>query len=126
MINIIEDKNGTVIMVKSAKKIGFNEMNNGLMFLENNESLPKRLRIVEDGTGSEASLSIKEIDMLIAKMESLAPKFESIQHAVIHDNPVNTAYGYIVKKRHNTKNYSLRIFATMDGALKWIDYEPLD
>lgn len=125
MINIVEDKKGIVLFVKSAKKVSYHEMYSGLEFLEKNDKLPRDLRIVEDATGSEAGFTNEEIDRLIDKIHRVAGLYRSIKHAVIHDDPVNTAFAFMVNNKNKSNNYNIKVFSSKEGAIKWVDYNPL-
>ncbi len=123
MINLIEDSRGIVVFARTPKIVGFEDMINGMEFIESNESLPRELRIIEDATGSEADFSIAELRKLIDKMQSVSAGYKFIKHAVIHDNPKNTAFAYIVQNQKRSSNYNLQVFATREGAINWIGYD---
>lgn len=123
MIKIVEDSKGVVIMVKSAPVVMFQDMLDGLNFLKNNEELPREIRIVENAIGSKADFSISELNKLSHKMDEVSEKFNNIMHAVVHDDPLNTAFALIIQRRKLTSNYQLNVFSTIEQAYKWIDFD---
>lgn len=123
MIKIVEDSKGVVIMVKSAPVVSFQDMLDGLNFLKTNEELPREIRIVEDAIGSQADFTILELQTLTEKLDEVSERYRKIKHAVVHDDPLNTAFALIIQRRKLSSNYQLNVFSTLEQAYKWIDFD---
>lgn len=47
--------------------------------------------------------------------------YESIRHAVIHNDPVKTALVLLIKSHHKLSNYELHVFATETASIHWLN-----
>jgi len=55
--------------------------------LASNKSLPRKLKILEDARGAISIFSVSEFITLSERMFQILDNYDSIQHAVVHDNP---------------------------------------
>jgi hypothetical protein len=88
-------------------------------FTEDN-SLPRNLKILEDARFSNVTFTEEEIQSVIERLKSHLFKFNSIRHAVIHLDPVNTAFAMLVGDRLSCENYILKVFSNEEYALHWL------
>lgn len=91
----------------------------GIDSFADDNPLPRELKILEDARYSKVTFSEKEIQLLIEQIKShlFKFKFKSILHAVIHLNPVNTAFAMLVGNRLSDGNYILKVFLDDNGSL---------
>lgn len=120
MIEIINDRKGTLIKVKTKPVITYNDMIQGVNYLLTNDNLPQNIRILEDARNSTITFLITDIDSLTEKMRDVSEKYISIQHAVIHNSPINTAYALLIADTKNNSKYQLQVFCTIESANSWL------
>ena len=88
--------------------------------LANDNSLPRNLKILEDASNLSVTFTEEEIQSIIERLKSHLFKFNSIQHAVVHLDPVNTAFAILVSERLSGDNYILKVFSDEEYALHWL------
>lgn len=118
----IIDKNGEVeyLFFKSPQEVDFKAMLAGIEKIKNNQLLSRDLIILEDARDAKAHLSLEEVDQLLELMSKTANKYNSIKHAVIHNNPESTAIALLFEHRITNPNYKLRVFYTEEAATQWL------
>ena len=70
---------------------------------------------------SNVTLTEDELHLIIERLKSHLFKFNSIRHAVIHLDPVNTAFASLVAERLSGGNYFLKVFSNEEYALHWLN-----
>ena len=86
----------------------------------NDNSLPRNLKILEDASNLSVTFTEEEIQSIIERLKSHLFKFNSIRHAVVHLDPVNTAFAMMVSERLSGDNYILKVFSDEEYALHWL------
>ena len=86
----------------------------------NDNSLPRNLKILEDASNLSVTFTEDEIQLIIERLKSLLFKFNSIRHAVVHLDPVNTAFAMMVSERLSGEKYLLKVFSSEEYALHWL------
>jgi len=120
MIEKRKDEFGEYLFVKSNSMVNIEDMIAGIQYLENDNSLPRKLRIIEDARSAEVNFSPIDASELSEHMHKVALKYDYIKHAVIHSNPRNTAMAMLVQKNKKDQNYFLEVFSTFEGAIHWL------
>lgn len=92
----------------------------GVNYLLSNDCLPQKIRILEDARDSVITFSTTDIDRLTEKMQEVSKKHMSIQHAVIHNSPINTAFALLIADTKNNAKYQLQVFSTIESANSWL------
>ncbi|MEI6755295.1 MAG: hypothetical protein WCK78_19325 [Paludibacter sp.] len=86
----------------------------------NDNSLPRKLKILEDARNLKVTFTEEEIQLLIERLKSHLIKFDSIRHALVHLDPVNTAFAMLVSERLSGDKYFLKVFSDEEYALHWL------
>ena len=108
------------LFITVSGNFGINHMFKAIDSFADDTSLPRKLRILEDARYSNVTFTEEEIQSIIERLKSHLFKFNSIRHAVIHLDPVNTAFAMLVGDRLSGGNYVLKVFSTEDFALHWL------
>jgi len=99
---------------------GINHMFKAIDSFANDNSLPRKLKILENASHSNVTFTEEEIQLIIERLKSHLFKFNSIRHALVHLDPVNTAFTMLVGDRLSGNNYILKVFSNEDYALHWL------
>ena len=71
----------------------------------NDSTLPKNMKILEDSRlTNEAILDVSEFPEIADKLENVLVNFNSIRHAVVHEQPINCALAMQFNKRFKNSN----------------------
>ena len=109
-----------IIYAKTARLVDFDYMKAKIEAVLNEPNLPNKLKILEEANGVVAEFTPSEIEELTVLMRKLALRFSSIHHAVIHDNPINTAFTMLLSDLVSSTNYYLSPFSTVKAAEAWL------
>jgi hypothetical protein len=109
-----------VLYATTQGTIDFNYMKSRIEAVYSEKDLPDKIKILEEAHGAIAEFSPEEIEELTVLMKKLASRFTSIHHAVIHDNPINTAFTMLLSDLVSTTNYHLLPFSTVAAAKTWL------
>ena len=120
MIEFNFNKSEQILYVECSGKIEIDDMFQYVKKLGNDDTLPRKLLILEDARKSDVQFTEKQIPELITKLEVILPKYKTISHAVIHSDPLNTAYAIILENKVEKENYRLNVFSTVQAAKKWL------
>jgi len=92
----------------------------GIDSLGSNRELPRHLKILEDGRGAHTTFPSKDISILVDRLELALADYLSICHAVVHDDPKNTALAFLINSHMKNEKYTLEVFSTMEAARLWL------
>lgn len=109
-----------IIYAKTLGIVDFNYMKSRIELVLNDVNLPSKIKILEVANGVLANFSSAEIEELTNLIRIMALRFESIHHAVVHDNPVNTAYAMLLADLASGTSYYLTPFSTVEAAKVWL------
>ena len=109
-----------ILLITVSGNFGINHMLKVIDSFAGDDSLPRKLKILEDARYSSVIFTEEEIQLIIERLKSHLFKFNSIRHAVIHLDPVNTAFAMLVGDRLSGENYILKVFSYEDYALHWL------
>lgn len=110
-----------VLFITVSGTFDINHMYKAIDSFADDNSLPRKLKILEDARYSNVTFTEEEIQLIIERLKSHLLKFDSIRHAVIHLDPVNTAFAMLVGGRLSGDNYILKVFSTQAYALHWLN-----
>lgn len=114
-----DDQEG-VLSIKVSGIVSFEDMTGSLNLLSENDMLSRNLKILEDAREARITFNEKQIPELITLIRKVEKKFQSIHHAVIHNDPVNTALALLMSRYLATGSYTLEVFSTESGARLWL------
>lgn len=120
-IKLLNDNNGPLIFALQSGQISIEAMERGLAYINNDQELPRNLRILEDSRNVTITFTKKDMKPLLTAINKTATKYEVIRHAVILDSPVNTVFALIFRSKQLASNYLLEVFSTTGAALKWLN-----
>ena len=114
------DPSDGVLYTRSADNTNLEDMLRGISSLKSNKTLPRKLKIVEDGRGVLVTFPVKDLVVLAKQLVLALDEYTSIRHAVIHDNPKNTAFAVLIGQQVKHGKYSLQVFSTYEAAREWV------
>jgi hypothetical protein len=114
--NEIED----TLFITVSGTFGLDHMFKAIDSFAGDNSLPRILKILEDARFSNVTFSEEEIQSLIERLKSHLFQFNSIRHALIHLDPVNTAFAILVSEKLSGDKYILKVFSNEEYALHWL------
>ena len=120
MIEYKFNESEEILFITLSGNFAINHMFKAIDSFSNDNSLPRNLKILEDARYSNVSFSEEELQLIIERLKSHLNKFNSIRHAVIHLDPVNTAFAILVGERLSGGNYILKAFSSDEFALHWL------
>lgn len=109
-----------ILYTRSTDVADLETMLKGLNFIASNKLLPRNLRILEDGRGAHVNFPVTDIPVLVSALEKILVEYTSIRHAVIHNDPTNTAFAIIIDRQIKNDKYILNVFSTFEAARKWV------
>jgi hypothetical protein len=118
--NVGFDPNDGILYTRSADNTNLDDMLRGIGGLMSNSALPRNLRILEDGRGIHITFPVKDIAVLVDRLSSALDEYSSIRHAVIHDDPINTAFAVLIGLQVKHEKYELKVFSTYAAARNWV------
>ncbi len=121
MIDYTFNKSEGILLITVSGFFGINHMFKAIDSFSNDDSLPRDLRILEDARFSNITLIEDELHLIIERLKSHLFKFNSIRHAVIHLDPVNTAFAGLVGDIFSGGNYILKVFSEQEYAIHWLN-----
>jgi len=120
MIETNFNKEEGILYVTTKGNVKINDMFNGIDLLANMTDLPEVLRIFDNAATSIAAFNVSDIELMVIKIRERLGKFKSIRHAVVHTDPLSTAYAVIARKKIEMFNYHLEVFSSEQAAIKWL------
>ena len=118
------DKEKKILYVTSIGKIQAAGMMKGVEFLKKAQGLPENLKILEDATEAKVVYSHEELEQVMRSLEKAIDKFKAIWHAVVLNDPTNTAFAILAGLMLTNQNYSLKVFSTRSAAEHWLSMIP--
>ena len=109
-----------ILYVEVNGKIGLQEMLASSKNLKQLSQLAKNLKILEDARNVIIDFQVSDIPQLVHNFEKNIDVFDSVRHAVIHSDPLGTAYTMLVTHFNKMKKYSIMAFSTEEAAKNWL------
>ncbi len=120
MIEYKFNKTEEILHITVSGTFGIEHMFKEIDSFANDNSLPRELKILEDARNLNVTFTEEEIQLLIERLKSHLFKFKSIRHALVHLDPVNTAFAMMVSERLSSDKYLLKVFSDEEYALHWL------
>ena len=102
-------------------RIEAEEMMQRTEMLGQRTDLPRDLKILEDAREAVAVFGVSDVKPMLRNIEKHLGNFDSVRHAVVHSNPMNTAFALIADQFRKDKKYRIRVFSTVEAAEKWLE-----
>jgi hypothetical protein len=110
-----------IFYTRTSGSIGLEDMYAGIEMIKNADHFPRNLKILENSTETRVTFTVQELPVVVERLMILNEVYESIRHAVIHNDPVKTALALLIQKHHTLSNYELQVFATETAAIHWLN-----
>lgn len=110
-----------IFYTRTSGSIGLEDMYAGIEMIKNADHFPRNLKILENSTETRVTFTVQELPVIVERLMTLNEVYESIRHAVIHNDPVKTALALLIQKHHTLSNYELQVFATETAAIHWLN-----
>ncbi len=110
-----------IFYTRTSGSIGLEDMYAGIEMIKNADHFPRNLKILENSTETRVTFTVQELPAIVERLMTLNEVYESIRHAVIHNDPVKTALALLIQKHHTLSNYELQVFATETAAIHWLN-----
>jgi hypothetical protein len=120
MAKTFYDSDFQILFVGTDKKITLEDMFSQLEELKNNEDLPRDLKILEDSRLSSVDFNENDLPKLAKSLTEVLGKYKSFRHAVLLDNPIQTAYAIMMSNLVKNPKYNLKVFSTVEAAKEWL------
>ena len=102
--------------------ISFEDIINHGKYLSENNSFPKKLKILTDARNANYNISPTSIPEIQKALKQNLTKFELVMEAFLHSKPKETAYSILLDEEEEQKhnNYSRKVFNAREAALDWL------
>lgn len=120
MISPTFDKNSGLLKLDYKGVISLEEIYKMADYIENNDELPRNLKILQDGYEAEFRFEPFKLKKIMRRMEEIAKKYDSIRAASLNSKPLVVAYGKLFSSFIRLKKLSYEIFYTEEAALEWL------
>lgn len=115
----IEEENTLYITVKGNANI--DHLLKMIDFLCEIRQVSQEIKVLENASSAMLSLSYSEVRFVAETIKAKLGKLNSIKHAVIHTDPLSTAYALIASDLTKSDNYDLKVFSTVEAAKAWLE-----
>jgi hypothetical protein len=109
-----------IFYIYASGELSLQYMKSGTKLLNSSDSLPRKLKILEDATKAFVKISIDEIKLIAQEIEKIVSKYDYIFHAVVLSDPNNTAFAFLMSDLVKSRKYILKVFSTNGAAREWL------
>ena len=109
-----------ILYVTITGEVQLQDMLDALGFIISSPELPRNLKILENATNAKIVFKVEELELIVEKLNECLLDFDSIQHAVIHSQPIGSAFVIIITKMIHHSGYVLKDFSTETAAKSWL------
>ena len=102
------------------KDVTLEEFVNYLITIKENIIYPRLLKIKTNATNANFKFSMGDLKTILMESDKLLEKYDFITHAVIVDNPKNTAILMMYQEDIKNQKYRINVFSTDKGASQWL------
>jgi hypothetical protein len=96
----------------------------GMMLLQNEilseKHLPTKLKILEFGSREKSKLNNSDVELLLKSMNEKTCIFESVRHAMVQFNMINTSQSMLAELYADRKHCIIKVFSTERSAKNWL------
>ena len=111
-----------ILSIKARGNIDYWEVIDLYKYIQNDDSLPRKLKILINTTQSKFDFEIKYYEGISKAIEGVIMKYEIIKEAMIVDSPFETAVATMFEDKTIFENYSFKVFSTKEAAQNWLDF----
>jgi hypothetical protein len=123
--NVFNEEDG-ILYVTIKGESDLQDMLNAMEYFATNPKLPRNLKILENATDAKILIKVGDLELIAEKLMIHLRNFDSIRHAVIHTEPMGSAFVIIITKMINHSGYILNEFSTEKAAKIWLKNWNLD
>ena len=115
------DKEKNILISTITDILVIEDIINHYKLIENDESLPRNLKVLIQGKDFIFDIKGPEIKSVSKYVISALSKYNSIQEAIVLEHPYSTAIGLIFKEGNKYENYFFKVFSSSNAAEKWLN-----
>ena len=120
MIKYTFNEDLQILDVKYEGAINTEDILNHVRFISENNTLPRKLKILTDARNVNYNISPGSIPELTKALKQNLTRYEFIMDAFLHSKPKETAYSLLLEVEQKYNNYSHKVFTTKEAALEWL------
>lgn len=121
MLNQGFNSDSGIFYTKTGGLISLEYMYAGIEMIRNAHHFPRNLKILENSSEASISFTVQDLPAIVERLMTLKEVYKSIRHAVIHNDPVKTAFAQLIQSHHKLSNYELQVFTTEKAAIRWLN-----
>lgn len=121
MLNQGLNSDSGIFYTKTNGSVGLEDMFAGIEMIKKAKHFPRNLKILENSSETRVSFTVQDLPAIVERLMTLNEVYESIRHAVIHNDPVKTALAMLIQSHHKLSNYELQVFTTEKAAIRWLN-----
>ncbi len=114
------NKQTGVLESEFTKDTTLEEFVNYFITIKENIIYPRLLKIKTNATNTNFKFSMGDLKTILIENDKLLEKYDFITHAVIVDNPKNTAILMMYQNLIKNNKYRFNVFSTDEGASQWL------
>lgn len=115
------DKEKNILISTITDILVIEDIINHYKLIENDESLPRNLKVLIQGKDFIFDIKGPEIKSVSKYVISALSKYNSIKEAIVFEHSYSTAIGLIFKERNKYENYFFKVFSSSNAAEKWLN-----
>ena len=120
MKNTHYNSSNQVLFITDSDTVNLNNMLNAIQFLSETDYLPENLKILESASLSTITFNENDLPVILEFAKNKLSRFSSVRHAVVHSEPINTAFAIIMSEKLSELDYVLMVFSKEKDALQWL------
>lgn len=86
-----------------------------------NDSYPRTLKILSDGTKGNMIISPDDLPTIVEENFQSIARYDYIIDAIVLDSPKATALSLLFQQLSENKKYRFQIFSTREAAISWLN-----
>lgn len=110
-----------ILHVEFRGKVDIVEYLSYLKMLGENSDFPRDLNILNDFRNAEFSFKPTQIPLIGGQLKRYAHLYNTVRIAAVFANPRETAYGQLIEQNSLVKNFTHKIFHTIESANEWLN-----
>jgi hypothetical protein len=115
------DKEKNILISTITDILVIEDIINHYKLIENDESLPRNLKVLIQGKDFIFDIKGPEIKSVSKYVISALSKYNSIKEAIVLEHSYSTAIGLIFKEGNKYENYFFKVFSSSNAAEKWLN-----
>lgn len=103
------------------EKTGIEEVIEHYRTYEQNNDVPRNLRVFIDCSNSSFDFKPKDISRIWEAVDRCLAKYDSLEEAILVQRPYETAMAAIFENGAPDENYLFKLFSTREMAIDWLN-----